>query len=140
MDLRALSEGFDALLAGARRVVREAAVRDLLPDAALAKMASVVDEGVRPLADGVSLIVDEPERAALQARIAITTIDELERMYRDAMLTIALSDDAGESHSRRVLYQECISLGEGLIRIAKRIRYATAGVGAALPRTAGGRR
>lgn len=137
-DLYALSERFDTVLAGARRVVREAAVHDLLPDAALAKMASTVAEGVRLLAGAVALIVGEPERAAQGARVAVARAGDLERSYCDAMSAIVL-DDTGGWPSRQELYRECVSLGDALISVAERIRYATADAGAGGTRAAADR-
>lgn len=140
LDLQEISERLDAILAGARSVVREAILAELAPDPPLATMAGQMAEAVRHLGAAVEGSASDPARAAQEAHAAVQWAEEVGRSYCDAvsaLVEVADLDDLHHSLGRHELYRQCADLGEVVIRAAERTRFAVAGVqrtGSRVPR------
>ena len=121
-DLFELSRGVDTVLNGAKDLVREAEVIGSAPDQAMAKMAELLAEGIRHLADAFAEIHDT--RATEQADAAVKSQRQLERVYRDAMSALLQDKDPREVAARRELYRRISRTSDVIVEVAERIWYS----------------
>jgi uncharacterized protein Yka (UPF0111/DUF47 family) len=123
-DLYTLSERLDAVLNGAKNLVREADVMATPPDAAVADMARSLAAGVHHLDEGIRCLARDDGGATAAADAAIKSQRAIEKAYRNAMSALLSSDDLREQMSRRELYRRCARLGDDLVEVAERVWYA----------------
>jgi uncharacterized protein Yka (UPF0111/DUF47 family) len=129
-DLYVMSERLDAVLNGAKDTVREAEVMRILPDRAVAAMATLLAEGASHLATAFERL-DPGKRgkvgagATEAADAAVKSQRRLERVYREAASALLAVDDLREVMARRELYRRLSRVSETLIEVADRVWYAT---------------
>ncbi|MGZ4786345.1 MAG: DUF47 domain-containing protein [Acidimicrobiales bacterium] len=127
-DLYALSERLDALLNGAKDLVREAEVMKTAPDEAMATMASELALGVGHLAQAMEALgshgSNSSQHATDEADAGIKQARKLEHTYRAAMSALLEVDDVRELTARRELYRRFTHLGDLLAQIGDRVWYA----------------
>ncbi|HXJ62644.1 MAG TPA: DUF47 family protein [Actinomycetota bacterium] len=128
-DLYVMSERLDAVMNGAKDAVREAEVMALQPDEAVAKMASLLAEGVEHLGEAFRCLRDgkHDDRSAATdaADAAVSTQRRLEKVYRNAMSALIGVDDLREVMARRELYRRFSRISEIMVEAADRVWYAT---------------
>jgi uncharacterized protein Yka (UPF0111/DUF47 family) len=121
-DLFELSRGLDTALNGAKDLVREAEVMGSAPDEAMARMATLLAEGVGHLADAFARIsgtdATEPADAAIKSQ------RRLERVYREAMSALVQDGDPREVAARRELYRRVSRTSDNLVEVAERVWYS----------------
>lgn len=125
-DIFFLSSKLDAVLRGAKDVVREAEVLGLTPDAACAGMATALAEGVGELAIAFEALRGGRgafERATAAADAAHTASRQSQRIYREAMAALLGGGDAREIDSRREVYRRLEGLSEDITRVTDRVWY-----------------
>ncbi len=123
-DLYELSERLDAVLNGAKNLVREADLLALGPDPAIADMAVNVAEGTHELVAAFAAIAGDGDTAIERADAAIKASRKLEHRYRDAMSSLVAVTDAGVLFERRELYRRCARIGDDVVRAAERVWYS----------------
>jgi Phosphate transport regulator (distant homolog of PhoU) len=123
-DIYELSERLDAVLNGAKNVVREAEVMAMAPDPPLAEMAGSLRDGVGHIGEAFRALVSDADRATTEADAAIKCVRALEHSYRLAMSKLLAERDVGEITGRRELYRRYARLGEGLESVAERVWYS----------------
>lgn len=123
-DVYALSHGMDEILNGAKNTVREAEVMDVEPDAAMASMAELLQEGVGKLRVALSHLGDDHDAATGAADAAIKSQRRLERAYRSAMSDLLQVDDLREVTARRELYRRLSRISDQLVAVAERVWYS----------------
>jgi uncharacterized protein Yka (UPF0111/DUF47 family) len=128
-DLYVMSERLDAVINGAKDLVREAEVMGIGPDEATAAMASLLADGVRQLAAAFERLNHDRRgggaTATEAADAAVKTQRQLERVYRKAASALLTVDDLREVIGRRELYRRFSRVSETLIEAADRVWYAT---------------
>jgi uncharacterized protein Yka (UPF0111/DUF47 family) len=124
-DIYELSERLDTILNGAKNAVREAEVMQVAPDAALAKMAEELAEGVAHLRDALSALPKPADKATDSADAAIKCERALERTYRAAMSSLLDVADLRSVMTWREMYRRYARIGDALVRVAERVWYAT---------------
>ena len=122
-DLFTLSADLDEVLNGAKDLVREIEVTDLVPDASMHDMATALAESVRHLADAFAGLGGAGDPTA-DADAAIHSQRHIERVYRTA-LAGGLTGNGSDLEQRRDAYREFLRIGDRLHRVADRIWYAT---------------
>jgi uncharacterized protein Yka (UPF0111/DUF47 family) len=129
-DLYVMSERLDAVLNGAKDTVRESEVMGVLPDEAVAAMATLLAVGVGHLATAFERLgPDSRGKASASATeaadAAVKSQRRLERVYRNAASALLKVDDLREVMGRRELYRRFSRMSEILIQAADRVWYAT---------------
>ena len=129
-DVYVMSERLDAVLNGAKNLVREAEVMGIEPDGATADMAKLLAEGVHQLTTAFERLSqsrhgDGDETATAAADAAVKTQRQVERVYRKAASALLTVDDLREVIGRRELYRRFSRVSETLIEAADRVWYAT---------------
>ena len=109
-DVYVMSERLDAVLNGAKNLVREAEVMGIEPDGATADMAKLLAEGVHQLTTALERLSqsrhgDGDETATAAADAAVKTQRQVERVYRKAASALLTVDDLREVIGRRELYR-----------------------------------
>lgn len=122
-DAFELSERFDAVINGAKNLVREAELLAMAPDSPMAEMIDLVAEGVRDLVQAFRLLADDPDRAVAAADSAVHHQRRIERVYRRAMSDLLAVDQVREVQGRRELYRRCARLGDAVEHVAHRVWY-----------------
>jgi uncharacterized protein Yka (UPF0111/DUF47 family) len=123
-DLFVLSRGLDAVLNGAKDLVREAEVMALAPDDPMADMADLLLQAVRHLAEAFAGLGRDTAAATAEADAAVKSARQLERSYRAAMGALLQVDDLREVMARRELYRRLSRIADGVVDVAERVWYA----------------
>ena len=129
-DVYVMSERLDAVINGAKDLVREAEVMGIEPDEATAAMASLLADGVRQLTVAFERLGQNrhgagEDSATAAADAAVKTQRQVERVYRKAASALLTVDDLREVIGRRELYRRFSRVSEILIAAADRVWYAT---------------
>jgi len=128
-DVYVMSERLDAVINGAKDLVREAEVMGIEPDEAEAAMAALLADGVRRLATAFERLSHDRRggdaTATEAADAAVKTQRQLERVYRNAASALLTVDDLREVIGRRELYRRFSRVSEILVEAADRVWYAT---------------
>jgi uncharacterized protein Yka (UPF0111/DUF47 family) len=129
-DVYVMSERLDAVLNGAKDLVREAEVMGIEPDEATAAMATLLADGVRQLTAAFERLSQHrhgggDQSATAAADAAVKTQRQVERVYRKAASALLTVDDLREVIGRRELYRRFSRASETLIEAADRVWYAT---------------
>ena len=129
-DVYVMSERLDAVLNGAKDLVREAEVMGIEPDEATAAMAALLADGVRQLTAAFERLSQNrhgegEDTATASADAAVKSQRQLERVYRQAASVLLTVDDLREVIGRRELYRRFSRVSETLIEAADRVWYAT---------------
>ena len=129
-DIYVMSERLDAVLNGAKDLVREAEVMGMAPGEAEVAMAELLADGVRRLADAFERLSsnrhgDGDSTATAAADAAVKTQRQLERVYRNAASALLAVEDLREVIGRRELYRRFSRVSETLTEAADRVWYAT---------------
>jgi uncharacterized protein Yka (UPF0111/DUF47 family) len=128
-DVYVMSERLDAVINGAKDLVREAEVMGIKPDEAEAAMAALLADGVRRLATAFERLSHDRRggdaTATEAADAAVKTQRQLERVYRNAASALLTVDDLREVIGRRELYRRFSRVSEILVEAADRVWYAT---------------
>jgi uncharacterized protein Yka (UPF0111/DUF47 family) len=128
-DVYVMSERLDAVLNGAKDLVREAEVMGIEPDEATAAMAALLADGVRQLTTAFERLSHDRRggdaTATEAADAAVKTQRQVERVYRKAASALLTVDDLREVIGRRELYRRFSRVSETLIEAADRVWYAT---------------
>jgi uncharacterized protein Yka (UPF0111/DUF47 family) len=123
-DLFALSESLDAVMNGAKNLVRESEVIGVPPDGFIAAMASELASGARHARLAFAALVDDHDGATAAADAATKSVRRVEHIYRDAMSKLLDLDELREVMGSRELYRRCSRMGDDLERVADRVWYA----------------
>jgi hypothetical protein len=127
-DAYMLSERLEALVNGAKDLVREAEVMETTPDAAMAHMAGELATGSHHLAAALDLLGTHDsaatDRATAEADLGVKQARNLEHTYREAMSALLDEADLREVAARRELYRRFTNLGNRLTQVGDRIWYA----------------
>jgi len=123
-DLYALSELLDAVLNGAKNVVREADVLALVPDPPIAQMADALADGVKAIRTSFDFLTGDGGHATTHADAAISAERSMEKHYRAAMRDLLVVDDLRVVVARRELYRRVLEVGERMATVAERIWYS----------------
>ncbi len=127
-DIYTLSERLDALLNGAKDLVREAEVMETEPDEAMGTMSSQIAAGVGHMARALEVLGSHDhgssQHATDEADAGIKQARRLEHTYRAAMSSTLDMDDVRELAARRELYRRFTYLGDLLAQIGDRVWYA----------------
>ena len=123
-DLYTLSERLDAVLNGAKDVVREADVMGMQPDSHLATMAQTIHAAVEHIGAAFEALRHDHDRAVAEADAAITTSRQVEKTYRVAMSQALQLQDVRALIGWRELYRRYARLGDQVARVADRVWYA----------------
>jgi uncharacterized protein Yka (UPF0111/DUF47 family) len=123
-DLYELSERLDAVLNGAKNLVRETDLLALGPDPAIADMAARIGQGTHELVAAYAALPDDADTAIDRADAAIKAQRRLEHRYREAMSALLTVTDARVLFERRELYRRCARIGDDLVRAAERVWYS----------------
>jgi uncharacterized protein Yka (UPF0111/DUF47 family) len=127
-DIYTLSERLDALLNGAKDLVREAEVMETGPDEAMGTMSSQIAAGVGHMARALEVLGshdhDSSQHATAEADAGIKQARKLEHTYRAAMSATLDMEDVRELAARRELYRRFTHLGDLLAQIGDRVWYA----------------
>jgi len=123
-DVYEISERLDAVLNGAKNLIREAELLRMEPDPPMAEMADLVALGVRDLVRGLPDLASRPDKATECADAAVRQQRALEHVYRRAMSALLQIDDVHEVSARRELYRRCARIGDRIEGVAHRIWYA----------------
>lgn len=123
-DVFELSERLDAILNGAKNLVREADVLAMAPDRPIADMAALAADGVKALVGAFPLLVDDPDGATAAAEGAVRHQRRIERVYREAMRAMLQVENLAEAQARRELYRRSSRIGDALEHAAHRVWYA----------------
>jgi uncharacterized protein Yka (UPF0111/DUF47 family) len=122
-DAYAISRGIDAILRGARDLIRESEVIGCPPDLAIATMVHHLREALEHLDDAIACLSSgEDPTPAVDA--AIATERRVEQAYRRAMASVRGHGDLREAFAHRELYRRCARIGEVLVETAERAIYA----------------
>jgi hypothetical protein len=76
------------------------------------------------LAEGVERLGLRGDLASEAADAAVKCDRHLEHVYRVAMAALLETDDLREVTARRELYRRCSRIGETVVDVAERVRYA----------------
>jgi len=123
-DIYELSERLDAVINGAKNAVREAALIDVAPDEAAAKMAVELAGGVRHIDNAFAALIVDADVASSEANAAIKCERNIEHLYRSAMSDLLDVNDLRHVMALREMYRRYARLGEALVRVAERVWYA----------------
>jgi uncharacterized protein Yka (UPF0111/DUF47 family) len=123
-DIYEISERLDAVLNGAKNLVREAEVLRMDPDQPMVEMAEHISLGVRDLVRAFPLLGSHPDQATEAADSAVSRQRGLEHVYRLAMSALLEDDDIHQVAGRRELYRRYARIGDGVEGVAHRIWYA----------------
>ncbi len=123
-DIYEISERLDAVLTGAKNLVREAEVLQVDPDQPMGEMAGALSLGVKDLVRAFPDLGSNPDRATEAADSAVSHQRSLERVYRRAMSALLELDDIREVSARRELYRRYARIGDRIEGVAHRIWYA----------------
>ena len=123
-DIYELSERLDAVLNGAKNLVRESGLLALGPDPAVADMATFIAEGAHELVAAFAALPGDADTAIDRADAAIKASRKLEHRYRDAMSALLAVTDARVLFERRELYRRCARIGNDVVRAAERVWYS----------------
>jgi uncharacterized protein Yka (UPF0111/DUF47 family) len=123
-DIYEISERLDAVLTGAKNLIREAELLRVEPDPPMAEMADLVGLGVRDLVRAFPDLASDSDRATECADAAVHHQRALEHVYRRAMSSLLEIDDIHEVSARRELYRRCARIGDRIEGVAHRIWYA----------------
>ena len=129
-DVYVMSERLDAVLNGAKDLVREAEVAGIEPDEPTAAMAALLADGVRQLTAAFERLSQNrhgegEDTATAAADAAVKAQRQVERVYRKAASALLTVDDLREVIGRRELYRRFSRVSETLIEAADRVWYAT---------------
>ncbi len=124
-DLFTLARGIDWILNLSRDAVRESEVMDCRPDAPVAQIAALLQEGVGQLDRAIAGLQHRGDGDATNAAdAAIKTERKIEHVYRDAMADLIESNDLRDVMARRELYRRFSRIGDTLSEVAERVWYA----------------
>ncbi len=127
-DIYTLSERLDALLNGAKDLVREAEVMETDPTEAMATMATQIATGVRHMAKALDVLGSHDhgssQHATDEADAGVREARKLEHTYRAAMSATLDLEDLRELAARRELYRRFTHLGDLLAQVGDRVWYA----------------
>lgn len=126
-DIFFLSAKLDAVLGGAKDLVREAEALGVEPDAHMAEMASSLAESVGELANSFEALAGGRrsfERATGAADAAHRAVRQIEHTYREAMTELlSVATNAPGVAARRELYQRLSRLSSDVTKVADRVWY-----------------
>jgi uncharacterized protein len=123
-DVFALSRGIDSVLNGAKDAIGESEVMACPPDAALARMATLLAEALRQIDEAIARLAGEHDGVAEAVDAAVKAERRLEKEYRAAMAALLELEDLREITARRELYRRCSRIGDAVVEVAERVLYA----------------
>ena len=123
-DVFALSRGIDSILNGAKDAIGESEVMACMPDAALARMATLLATALRHIDEAIACLARNHAGAAEAVDAAVKAERRLEKEYRAAMAALLALDDLREITARRELYRRCSRIGDAVVDVAERVVYA----------------
>ena len=123
-DLYTISEGLDDVMNEAKNTLREAEVLAVAPDEATAAMAALIVEGVGHLEVAVTHVLDDAERATVEADAATKCERRMEKVYRAAAAELMEGDDLRGDMARREIYGRALRIGEHMASVSERVWYA----------------
>jgi uncharacterized protein Yka (UPF0111/DUF47 family) len=123
-DVFTLSRGIDWILNGAKDTVGESEVMACPPDAALARMATLLAEAVRHVDAAIARLAGRHGGVTETVDAAVKAERRLEKEYRAAMAALLELDDLRAITARRELYRRCSRIGDAVVEVAERVVYA----------------
>jgi uncharacterized protein Yka (UPF0111/DUF47 family) len=123
-DVFALSRGIDWVLNGAKDAIGESDVMACPPDAALARMATLLTQALRQIDEAIALLARKHDGVAEAVDAAVKAERRLEKEYRAAMAALLELEDLREITARRELYRRCSRIGDAVVEVAERVLYA----------------
>ena len=125
-DIYTMSERIDAIINGAKNVVRDADALSWKPDEAMAQMATLLVQGTEQIAEAVRLIRSDSEQASKRADGATHCARQVEKAYRAAI--VALRDRAADDTLSLVTtfeaYRSQLAISDAIVHVAHRIWYS----------------
>jgi uncharacterized protein Yka (UPF0111/DUF47 family) len=128
-DLYWLSERLDAVINGAKNIVRESEVLGVPPDEHAAGMGGLACEAARALASGFDQLGAKDEHPGEHADEAVKVARKIERAYRHALADLPADADPKTLITMRELYRGYEQIAEAVVRVATRIWYAVLKLG-----------
>ena len=123
-DVFALSRGIDWILNGAKDAIGESEVMACPPDAALARMATLLAAALRQIDEAVARLARKHDGVVEAVDAAVKAERRLEKEYRAAMAALLELEDLREITARRELYRRCSRIGDAVVEVAERVLYA----------------
>jgi len=124
-DLFEISVQLDDVINGAKNVVREADLLDVLPDEHTHRMAELLEQGVDRLVEACRHVGTDPERATSAADEAVKSQRHLERAYRSAMSALLEQHHLPEVLARQEVYRRLTHISDSVVHVAERIWYTS---------------
>ena len=123
-DVFALSRGIDWVLNGAKDAIGESEVMACPPDAALARMATLLAVALRQIDEAIARLARKHAGVTEAVDAAVKAERRLEKEYRAAMAALLELEDLREITARRELYRRCSRIGDAVVEVAERVLYA----------------
>jgi uncharacterized protein len=123
-DVFALSRGIDWVLNGAKDAIGESEVMACPPDAALARMATLLAEALSRIDEAIARLARKHDGVTEAVDAAVKAERRLEKEYRAAMAALLELEDLREITARRELYRRCSRIGDAVVEVAERVLYA----------------
>lgn len=125
-DVYTMSERLDVVVNGAKNVVRDAEALGWQPDASAAAMAQLLLEGTEHLAAAITCIKGDADEASQRADAATKRARDVERGYRDAMVSLRNQPEDGALAliTAYEAYGRYLSISDAIVGVAHRIWYA----------------
>jgi uncharacterized protein Yka (UPF0111/DUF47 family) len=128
-DLYWLSERLDAVINGAKNIVRESEVLGVPPDEHAAVMGELALEATRALAAGFERLGAKHAHPGEEADAAVKVARRIEHAYRQALAGLPADADPKTLITMRELYRGYEQIAEAVVRVATRIWYAVLKLG-----------
>jgi uncharacterized protein Yka (UPF0111/DUF47 family) len=128
-DLYWLSERLDAVINGAKNIVRESEVLGVPPDEHAAVMGELALEATRSLAAGFERLGAKHAHPGEEADAAVKLARRIEHAYRHALAGLPADADPKTLITMRELYRGYGQIAEAVVRVATRIWYAVLKLG-----------
>jgi uncharacterized protein Yka (UPF0111/DUF47 family) len=128
-DLYWLSERLDAVVNGAKNVVRESEVLGVAPDRHSAEMGRLAFEAANHLASGFEELGSKHDHPGEHVDAAVKAAREIERAYRTALAEMPADANPKTLITLREIYRGYDEIADAVVRVATRIWYAVLKLG-----------
>ncbi len=128
-DLYWLSERLDAVVNGAKNIVRESEVLGVRPDDHAAAMGALAAEAARNLATAFEQLGSKDAHPGEDADAAVKAARAIEHAYRVALADLPAEADPKTLITMREIYRGYDQIADAVVRVATRIWYAVLKIG-----------
>ncbi len=123
-DIYTLSERLDAVINGAKNIVRESEVLGISTDEHTAAMGELALEATRHLVAGLDVLGNKEAHPGEHADAAIKAARRIDRAYRDAIAGLPADVDARKQIQTIEVYRGYLEIAEAAVHVATRTWYA----------------